>query len=514
MTIQYMISMAKDLGLDQHNKMHAQGQPCGSDVFDCTLKSRIWHVLFQMEMMVGGPQGRYNFAVDINTVNVNPPSNLPGMDYSELKISQDQTYFVQLVYNIRRTAALYVQIKAAGGECATDRAFIKHNEDYARFEDGLPPHLQVKYPEDGSPPSIPFHFVANLQCYQLLGVIMHHRPQLEGRQQNYDDGSWKDIMITCYSAATKICRLHEAIMQNFGLKGFLCMVRGINTTIYTVLSCTMLHLVALTSPDPELNNGARDYFGRHMRILERCSSSWPVPQVQMQIDSLRQAFSADLNQPFELRPDFPFASPSPDPHPASPPADSGYLSAESGHRQAMSHHNWSNSFDGTPVTPPQGTSIRTPQDMISTTSFSGPHSGYVTGGTMGWDPSSIMDKWQTAFNPVNMETPSPGLSGPSMHSSTAPTSAPVYSNPQHAGYFNEQGNIPANPALSPTYPSNMSAQQAAYLGQATVTSPTFGPGMHQSFVTPSMWQDTVAQSYGSKRRWDGDSSGHNYKRPR
>jgi len=46
-----------------------------------------------------------------------------------------------------------------------------------------------------------------------------------------------------------------------------------------------------------------------MRILERCSTAWPMPDMQQQIDALRQAFSADIRKPFVLKPSFPYGSP-------------------------------------------------------------------------------------------------------------------------------------------------------------------------------------------------------------
>lgn len=46
-----------------------------------------------------------------------------------------------------------------------------------------------------------------------------------------------------------------------------------------------------------------------MRILERCTSSWPMPDMQQQIDALREAFSADTRKPFVLKPTFPYGSP-------------------------------------------------------------------------------------------------------------------------------------------------------------------------------------------------------------
>lgn len=47
-----------------------------------------------------------------------------------------------------------------------------------------------------------------------------------------------------------------------------------------------------------------------MRILERCIAEWPMPEVEAQIDGLRSAFSADLNKPFDLKPSFPYGTPS------------------------------------------------------------------------------------------------------------------------------------------------------------------------------------------------------------
>lgn len=49
-----------------------------------------------------------------------------------------------------------------------------------------------------------------------------------------------------------------------------------------------------------------------------------MPEMQAQIDSLRLAFSADVNRPFELKPTFPYGSPSEPYHPSPPPLDSQY----------------------------------------------------------------------------------------------------------------------------------------------------------------------------------------------
>lgn len=37
--------------------------------------------------------------------------------------------------------------------------------------------------------------------------------------------------------------------------------------------------------------------------------AWPMPDMQRQIDSIREAFSADVRKPFVLKPSFPYGSP-------------------------------------------------------------------------------------------------------------------------------------------------------------------------------------------------------------
>lgn len=57
MTVVNMIAMAKDLELDLHHNLHRDGHSCESSPSDCAVKTRVWHVLFVVELMIGGPQG-------------------------------------------------------------------------------------------------------------------------------------------------------------------------------------------------------------------------------------------------------------------------------------------------------------------------------------------------------------------------------------------------------------------------------------------------------------------------
>ena len=65
----------------------------------------------------------------------------------------------------------------------------------------------------------------------------------------------------------------------------------------------------MTSPDPDLNTDAREFFQRQMRLVEKVMGAWPMPEVQKQVNAVREAFSADVRKPFVLKPTFPYGSP-------------------------------------------------------------------------------------------------------------------------------------------------------------------------------------------------------------
>lgn len=92
----------------------------------------------------------------------------------------------------------------------------------------------------------------------------------------------------------------------------------------------------MTSPDADLNSDARDYFTRHMRILETCMSAWPMADMQKQIDSLREAFSADVRKPFVLKPSFPYGSPHSASH-STPPRSNASFSSGGGRAGSLEH---------------------------------------------------------------------------------------------------------------------------------------------------------------------------------
>ncbi|KAL4981796.1 hypothetical protein BDW68DRAFT_73007 [Aspergillus falconensis] len=493
-TVKTIISMAKDLDIHEHNRMHLEEKTCNLSPVECLVQTRVWQALLVVEVMIGAPQGRSDYGVDPQTVNMQPELDVKNMDQFEIDRSRQYAYFVRNAHHIRILTDVYHKIKRQK-DWGSNSKFVENNPLFADWLQSLPPDLQVNYPPDGSPPWIPSHFVGNMHSHCHLGIVLCHRPQLIASKFPAG-GNWKMHMSLCYSSAKCLCRLQEAILARFGLSGLLYMQRGINFTIYCILTCTMLHLVAITSPDPEFHTDAREYFTRHMRILERCSSAWPMPEIQAQIDSLRLAFSANVNRPFELKATFPYGSPS-EPYQPSPTLETQYNPQPS----QISNLQERAGFHPYPITPPisagtenskAGTPQLHPPGLLSTHSV---HTEAPLVDESSWDPTRIINQWDMAFS-----------FSPAVNSNSPPMAMPGTS----------QG---LQPALVDQYA--LQYQQPAKL-PVTQASPVPQPQMSGQPVvfTARDWQQSVASVYdphGLKRRWNYSvdmGMENNAKRPR
>jgi hypothetical protein len=114
----------------------------------------------------------------------------------------------------------------------------------------------------------------------------------------------------------------------------------------------------MTSPDPDLHTDAREFFTRHMRLLETVMAAWPMPEMQRQVDAVREAFSANIRKPFVLKASFPYSSPVIS-NAATPPRSSpGYRGPMMDHSGVLGSQPDSAtlvtqlSFSNPPITPP------------------------------------------------------------------------------------------------------------------------------------------------------------------
>ncbi|CAG8301888.1 unnamed protein product [Penicillium salamii] len=482
-TVKTIVSMAKDLDIHEHYSNHAEGKPCGLSPIECLVQTRIWQALLVVEVMIGAPQGRSDYGVDPETVDMRPTLDIRGLDHYESDRSRQYAYFVRNAHHIRIITDIYHKVKKQK-DWGADARFVQNNPLFADWLRTLPSDLQVNYPADGSPPWLPSHFVGNMHSHCHLAIILLHRPQLLASQSFAAGGEWKIHMSLCYSSAKSLCRLQEAILQRFGLSGLLYMQRGINFAIYCILTCTMLHLVAITSPDPEFNSDAREFFTRHMRILETCSTAWPMPEIQAQIDSLRLAFSADMHRPFELKPSFPYGSPS-EPYQPSPPMDAHY----------HPHLNQVQSrvgFHALPITPPISTSAEDSKpDASSQLQSLGmvahqPPTTHPMDAPLvdeqSWDPTRIITQWDMAFsvNPSTVSTNSP----PMPLNNTVPGVQNVM-NSQYPVQYETPHKVPSVTSSQSLSPPQFQAPPVVFSARD--------------------WQQSVASVYdpqGVKRRWN------------
>ncbi|GIZ43278.1 hypothetical protein CKM354_000651000 [Cercospora kikuchii] len=510
MAVKYMTTSAIDLGLDIHHEQHRSTNKCNHNRTECMLRTRIWQTLFTLEILTGAPMGRSDFSVDIDSVQYAVPTPTNDIDAFEHLASRRSTILAQAVRNIKQSNILWQTMKRYKKDWALDPSFVQHNEDLPIWADNLPNDFQLQYSDDGSPPWLGAdHYKAYVHVYHHLTIIMHHRPQLQALLAKGDPG-WKDQLEICLNSAMLMCRIQEALYRDFQFHGLQFMIRGVNFTIYCVLTCMMLHLAAITCPDPKLNTQARIYFTRHMRVLEHCITSANA-EMQAQINTLREAFSADVTQPFELKPTLGLRSPVMENHSTpsstnSDPTNARVLTqptwnmADAANSKSMSASvNYATAFDGGAS---HGLSARPSMthhdgnyDLSQTSPYGPPAMHQVSAAQTGyalepvisneqhtpvWDPSGIFNQWNAAFGggaPPQATPPGPGgmqhTSAPIMQNQTSPIST-------HAMYGAQQ--IPvSNPVIPDTSPPAM------------------------PMVTPVMWQDAFTSAY---------VSGHGQKRYR
>ncbi|KAK2818454.1 hypothetical protein FQN49_007885, partial [Arthroderma sp. PD_2] len=504
-TIKTIISMSKDLELHQHYQYHAEGKLCGYDTVECLIRTRVWQTALVVEIMVGGPQGRSEFGVETDTVETRPTWDIPNLDAYEAERSRQFGYFVLNALNIRRIVDVFHKLKKTK-DWGANPQFVRNNPLFEAWHNSLPPDLMVTYPPDGSPPWIPSHFVANMHSHFELAKLMLHRPQFVAASSFPAGGEWRHHFSICYRSAKALCRLQEALLSSFGVSGFLCMQRGINFSIYCILTSVMLHLIAITSPDPEFNKDSRSYFTRHMRVLEQCSSSWPMTELQSQLAALRLAFSADTNKPFELKPTFPYGSPagqSAQPLPVNEPLYHSPSYSE-GHEPAPSHLSFTDSY---PISPPVSAQASAKPGSPATGNYGmlQPYDTTRPPPTMNvplvdensWNPSRIITHWDLAFSgdisnnspPSAASSSTTGTVVPDPHSlypSSIPNTSPG-SAPQYSDY--------SQTTLMPIVDPN----------QAQVSMPTQQYNMLPVVMGARDWQKSVASVIdpeGAKRRWE------------
>ena len=183
-----------------------------------------------------------DMSVDPETVDFSPILPVHGVDESEFTLSRNFLAIASIVRNVRNMTIVHARLRK-NKNWALDPTFVTLEPSFIASYNALPDDLQVTYSTNGQL-RVATHFVGNVHCYHHLSIIMLHRPQLAVTDTFAASGEWRRHMMRCYTAAKELCRLQETLLQEFGLRGLLCMQRGISFAIYCVLTCTVLHLVS------------------------------------------------------------------------------------------------------------------------------------------------------------------------------------------------------------------------------------------------------------------------------
>ncbi|MCJ1341560.1 hypothetical protein MMC09_006856 [Bachmanniomyces sp. S44760] len=278
-----------------------------------------------------------------------------------------------------------------------------------------------------------------------------------------------------------------------------------------------------------------------------------MPEMQAQIDALREAFSADTSKPFELKNSFPYNSPGSHLQP-SPPLEA-YSRGPAGSRH--SSHDQA-SYTAQPITPPISAGHEDSQDnsLAAVSMVAGGHQRQqhpLPQNTLGndilaWNPTRIFE-YETHISHNASMSAAAYIASPSASPCPVPRYVPHHmrqrvivphadtSPPSLSQWNTAFGTTPVNSNItntvtqsSPTVytPSSISSHDLPHLQDAMLQQQAYPlqqqatPLTHlqrsqtnsytstsPSFVSPSMWQDTVASTFdpgGLKRRWNPASS--------
>jgi len=179
-------------------------------------------------------------SVDLST----PLRGASELDDQEVMIHRNFVHFVRLIHNIRRMSDVHAKLKASPN-WRNDPQFLQSGPSLEQWFYDLPAdlHIQVNTSLAQPGPQPESHLSGNLQVYYHLARIMLHRPALAFGKTFASGGEWRRHMSVCTNAAKSICRLEEVIFELYGMLGLQCMSRGVNFSIYSLLSGAMIHLV-------------------------------------------------------------------------------------------------------------------------------------------------------------------------------------------------------------------------------------------------------------------------------
>ncbi|BFZ63600.1 hypothetical protein YB2330_004731 [Saitoella coloradoensis] len=279
-----IVRHAMDLGLNKLADKYKPQMP----VMDLMIRRRIWQQLFMLDQMMGQATGREKY-IDINTLDLTLPVKDHDLDEKEFDTHSDFIYLVALVKVLRRMSDIYLQL---GADWKLSSIFTvgysAMDEILDAWYAGLPTRLKLVIPDDlDAPlPKFDFHFLPFLHMVYNLCRIVLHRPWAE-------QGGHIDNVEKCLGPSINLVRIAKATLDQFGLRGFQCSLRGTNFTVYGLVSASAIFLGRIRA---NVTNPWAKFFQMGIEVLEVVVDSTHNEDLHQQVQKMKEACRASLER--------------------------------------------------------------------------------------------------------------------------------------------------------------------------------------------------------------------------
>lgn len=280
-----VVRIGRDLGLNCMKTSNAQDP-------DSITGRRVWQAGLILDQLMGSAQGR-EMQLDIREVDIGHLSNshrdVHSLDSSEVRLHNDFLQLVAVMGILRRCTMIHAQ-SGVKFPFAAEPQYPTIARALSGWFASLPKHLQFNPMVDKKLPS---HFVAHLHLTYSMITSVLHRPWVVSTGEYGSTGEWRDHLRVCNQASRRATILYEMVLDQYGEHGIRWMLRGNNYAMYGAVIATMIHVVCLSCPEQEFCTGAREFFNRTTKVLDRLCVINSTPQMMKQIAVLKGIFGTE-----------------------------------------------------------------------------------------------------------------------------------------------------------------------------------------------------------------------------
>ncbi|OLL25468.1 Cutinase transcription factor 1 alpha [Neolecta irregularis DAH-3] len=248
-------------------------------------EKRVWQVVSHIDQLMSTAQGRESQMSRANLDDTNYTADA-GDDETELELLNNFTYLNMLIRLLRRATEIVTQW--GSGFWPSDPRYKTLSQILESWQEKLPPQLRIQLPGSIAEPfPLPkHHFSVNLQIAFWMTSLLMYRPWLlhSPPEKSTTTEASKHISKAIY-AAKAITQYVTAVYQQYGLKHFKYMLRGINFTIYACVAAVFV-LIHATRFDSD----ALAYFHKLSEFLEIALSDSSSAEIKESLRKIRAAY--------------------------------------------------------------------------------------------------------------------------------------------------------------------------------------------------------------------------------